>query len=111
MLRWELIPGECRGEPYPRGCPGGTQPRVGPSPAGAVRSRDQVRGATAAPGGGPAPAQEGSARRGGRERLDPVAGPGLPSRRARGTLPAAAMAFGKAPRDPFGTAVGSLVGE
>ncbi|XP_048179370.1 TOM1-like protein 1 isoform X1 [Corvus hawaiiensis] len=109
MLRWERIPGGCRGEPYPGGCPGGTQPRVGPSPAGAVRCRDQVRGATAAPGGGPAPAQEGSARRSGRERLDPVAGPGLPPRRARGTLPAAAMAFGRAPRDPFGTAVGSLV--
>uniref|UniRef100_A0A8C3E8F8 Target of myb1 like 1 membrane trafficking protein n=2 Tax=Corvus moneduloides TaxID=1196302 RepID=A0A8C3E8F8_CORMO len=109
MLRWERIPGGCRGEPYPGGCPGGTQPRVGPSPAGAGRCRDQVRGATAAPGGGPAPAQEGSARRSGRERLDPVAGPGLPPRRARGTLPAAAMAFGRAPRDPFGTAVGSLV--
>ncbi|XP_038013421.1 TOM1-like protein 1 isoform X3 [Motacilla alba alba] len=89
---------------------------MGPDPAGRggavpVRCRDRVRGAAAAPGGGPARAQEGSARRGGRERPDPAAGPGpgLPPLRARGTLPAAAMAFGKAPRDPFGTAVGSLV--
>lgn len=96
-------PRRCRGDPPARrGAPA-------PSPAGAALPGPHVirqRGAAIVPGGGSASVP-------GRERPDPAGrdGTGLPPLRGREALPAAAMAFAKAPKDPFGTAVGSLVGE